>query len=301
VNAAQQVLSPVAAVPPTLREAAGRQAHAVMDSIEVTEGDRRLRTYSTPTRETLSRILFLDAPLFERVGLIRIGLARKLGRRAHRLRIGDTTLYLRADEADVDWQTILGIFVDGEYGRDYETATVIDLGAHKGFFGAYALARGASSVTSYEPSSDNFCFLEESVRSARGPWRAVRAAVARKDGQCALLHTGVSWSNRIIAEDADRSAGSCIERVPAHSLATILANCEEANDRVVVKMDIEGAECEVILTTPAEALSRVSKLFVEVHRGGSCTVDELAAHLRGAGLSCMSQTAPDVFVFSRNG
>ena len=48
---------------------------------------------------------------------------------------------------------------------DYAGAVVLDLGAHKGYFGAYALARGARLVISFEPETANLELLERGAET----------------------------------------------------------------------------------------------------------------------------------------
>jgi hypothetical protein len=55
-------------------------------------------------------------------------------------------------------------------------------------------------------------------------------------------------------------------------------------DRLLVKIDAEGAECEIVLDTPLEAWRDVDGVLIEVHDFAPCTAGELAGHLEGAGL-----------------
>ena len=53
------------------------------------------------------------------------------------------------------------------YAGDYRGAFVVDVGAHKGYYGAYALAHGARWVVSYEPETANFALLERAASDVR--------------------------------------------------------------------------------------------------------------------------------------
>ena len=59
------------------------------------------------------------------------------------------------------------------YKGDYRDAFVLDLGAHKGYYGAYAFRHGARTVVSYEPESTNASYLE--AAAARLPRRTYLA------------------------------------------------------------------------------------------------------------------------------
>ena len=66
-----------------------------------------------------------------------------------------------SDNVHVDLQTFAEIFVLREYAPlDVRSAHVLDLGAHKGYFAAWALRRGAAFVSSYEPHPKNFAALQ---------------------------------------------------------------------------------------------------------------------------------------------
>jgi hypothetical protein len=57
-----------------------------------------------------------------------------------------------------------------------------------------------------------------------------------------------------------------------------------SGDRLIVKIDAEGAECE-ICRAAASAWDPVDELFVETHDSAPCTVDDLLAEPRRSGLA----------------
>jgi hypothetical protein len=61
-------------------------------------------------------------------------------------------------------------------------------------------------------------------------------------------------------------------------------------ERVIVKIDAEGAECEIILETPGEVWRAVDEVFVEVHDFARCTSADLAQHLGSAGLDVIDES-----------
>ena len=95
----------------------------------------------------------------------------------YRLGYAGGSLFLSQDDYEIDWETLKNTLVDEPYLADYRGAIVLDLGAHKGYYGAYALAHGAASVASYEPEAANVSFL---ARSAATFSRGV--ALARRQG-----------------------------------------------------------------------------------------------------------------------
>jgi hypothetical protein len=53
---------------------------------------------------------------------------------------------------------------------------------------------------------------------------------------------------------------------------------------VVVKINAEGAECDMVLETPPAAWTSVSNVLVATHPWARCDAEDLAAHLAAAGL-----------------
>ena len=66
-----------------------------------------------------------------------------------------------------------------------------------------------------------------------------------------------------------------------------------------MKLDVEGAECEVICATPAAAWTGVDELFVEHHDFAPCSTEQLAQHLARAGLALRETREGEVLLFTR--
>ena len=127
----------------------------------------------------------------------------------------------------------LGVFafvaVDDAYSGDYRGAVVLDLGAHKGYYGAYALGkRGAATVISYEPGAANYTPRRRrrprtlAIGGSRGGRRS-----ALRAGAPALHLMGASWGHSLIPPTGSRRTksasapwtsspcASCSSRLPA--------------------------------------------------------------------------------------
>lgn len=179
-----------------------------------------------------------------------------------------------------DWYVFEEIFLERIYeGLPFARACVLDLGAHKGYFGAYALIHGAERVVSFEPEEANFRRLAATAEAVR-TWTARREAVAGEGGQ-RTLSIRDSWSHTLVDCADDRAQVT----VSAVGLADVLR--DHAGERQLVKLDIEGAEYEALARAPTELLERVDALVVEAHPGTSGRPAEIvavagAAALRGA-------------------
>ena len=80
--------------------------------------------------------------------------------RAYAVHVGPATVFLSEDKLGIDWASFAFVAFDDAYKGDYRDACVVDLGAHKGCFGAYAFRHGARTIISVdEPESTNTSYL----------------------------------------------------------------------------------------------------------------------------------------------
>ncbi len=190
----------------------------------------------------------------------------------------------------VDWETMRTIVVDAAYEIDYRHAVVVDLGAHKGAFGAYALERGARAVISYEPEETNYGYLEACARAVPPTvWRTHRAAVGSKAGTAELQVMSASWGHALTPSESSEPDRVGVQRVPVVAMADVLADASRlaGRDRIVVKVNAEGAECDIVLGTSVASWERAHAVLMEVHSWAPCTGEQLAAHLEGSGLDAL--------------
>ena len=207
---------------------------------------------------------------------------------AYAVRVGPATVFLSEDDYEIDWASFAFVAIDEAYEGDYRDAFVVDLGAHKGYYGAYALRHGARGVVSYEPESTNASYLEAAAARLRGArtWRTARAAVGVEPGEAALHVMGSSWGHAIHPPDAWAEHEVGVERVRVEALGDVLSRAAERarGARTIVKVNIEGEECPTILATPAAAWTDVAVVYIEIHPWATCGAAELAEHLVDAGL-----------------
>jgi FkbM family methyltransferase len=190
----------------------------------------------------------------------------------------------------VDWETVKSIVVDRIYELDYTDAVVLDIGSHKGYFGAFALERGARTVISLEPESANFQLLQrcaESYRGSRADWRLRQVGVGALAGEAELHVMDASWGHTLEPPEEWAKYEVGIERVRIVPMAELLAEAGELageTSPLVVKINAEGGECPMILGTTPESWERVSHVFLATHPWAACDARDLAAHLSRAGL-----------------
>jgi FkbM family methyltransferase len=190
-------------------------------------------------------------------------------------------IYFSATTINGDRGTFGEIFIRNDYFSNYRDAVVVDVGAHKGYFGAYAFLHGAGAVLSYEPEESNFAFLERAASSFRNnghEWRTVRAAVGSHERDVELKVSQNSWSHSIVLVPEREDTGQ-VQKVNLVRMQDVLQEAQSFNKRIIVKIDVEGAECEVVRETPSESWVAVDELFLEMHSFAPCSRSELIAHL----------------------
>jgi FkbM family methyltransferase len=149
---------------------------------------------------------------------------------------------------------------------------VLDLGANVGVYSVLAAARGAR-VTALEPDPDTFAWLARNTAPFAVDCRR-GAVVARATAEVALVRDPRGDTANHIARPGDPEG----VRVPAIAFAELLA---EGYD--LVKLDVEGAEFELLSGTAPDALAGLRRLVAEVHRDAGDPA-EPAARLRAAGM-----------------
>lgn len=174
-------------------------------------------------------------------------------------------------DADVLWDT---------FGEAYHRppvplppdATIVDLGANVGYTAVdLAVRHPAARIFAVELDAGNADLAEHNLAPFGGRCRVLVAAVWSSDGE--VVYGGEdAWGLRVVR-------GSAGERVaPAMRISTLFRHF--ALERVdYVKMDIEGAEAEVL--SDAGWLDRVDTLKIEVHP--PATLESCEQTLRAAG------------------
>jgi FkbM family methyltransferase len=238
-----------------------------------------------PPRRFAGVLAHRRLPVRTRAALLAAEARRRLRPGAtYRVPYGGGSLFLSHDDYEIDWETLKNALVDEPYLTDYRGALVLDIGAHKGYLGAYALARGAQEVVSYEPEEANATLLERSAATFPGRWEVVKAAVSGEAGESELHVMRASWGHALHPPEEWAEFETGISRVRVLAMSDVLRDARTRDGRLVVKINTEGEECATVLGTPAEAWEAVDELLVETHTWAACGADELATHLERSGL-----------------
>lgn len=145
-----------------------------------------------------------------------------------------------------------------------ENDTIIDIGAHVGFFTIYAAKRASKGkVFSFEPSRGSFEFLKRNIELNKLENVLAENIGILKTGGIAILFN--EENNAIGNSMFKNNVSAQKETVTTNSLNEIL-NRYEIEKVDLLKMDCEGAEYEIILNLQQETLGKIVKLSAEVHK-----------------------------------
>lgn len=180
----------------------------------------------------------------------------------YRIRLGNRVIDLWLRRRSGDFFILHEIFTCAAYtipgkwlGR---AATVVDLGANVGlttlFFAQFFPEARYACV---EPNPANAAVLRRNVAWLGARAEVIEAAVSDHSGQVAFDDSGPSYDGHIAG------SGQTGRLVPCCTLDQIVASC--GLDWIdLLKIDIEGAEREVLRGNPA-CLSNVGAIIIELH------------------------------------
>lgn len=135
---------------------------------------------------------------------------------------------------------------------DNRTDVVLDAGASVGDFGEKLRESGyAGRIISFEPLSDSYQQLL-AVSRLDGAWQAIHTAVGDHDGEASINVSGRSTSSSLLpmaathVDAAPDSAYVSHETIAVKRLDTVLKGLIEPNDRLYLKIDVQGYEANVL-------------------------------------------------------
>jgi FkbM family methyltransferase len=199
----------------------------------------------------------------------------------------------QAFQADVGedtlWVAVKDVLLLSEYERAgirlaEMSGTVVDAGAHLGLFALLASAH-AEKVFAFEAHPENFAALTANIaRNGRGNIVPRQCAVWSAPGRVQLVEGPHSGAGSILAGD-----GRAFD-VEAETLDSIVA---ETGPVDLLKIDIEGAEFDVLDHASEATLRQISTIVGELHLEGRLErLSPTVARLRDAGFSVVVRRPP---------
>jgi FkbM family methyltransferase len=144
--------------------------------------------------------------------------------------------------------------ITGFKGEDVKDAEVIDIGAHVGMFTMLCHAHGAKSIIPIEANPHTYNELISNLINIPTVKYSLNMAIF--DGCLMFINFTDSGTESRIESDGKI-------KVPCMSLEEALSRCQ--GEDIVMKMDIEGAEYDVIPACSKSALRRCKRIFLETH------------------------------------
>ena len=254
--------------------------------------------------QRVRRVLKARLPLRTRSRLAFVTIRLAIGRRRHKygsrysalaaplrrdiaLDLGRGRVFLGATSWQIDYEAFGDVFVRDALALPCDDEIVLDLGAHRGYFGSYALIRGAKEVYSFEPFNENYAALvaaRDTFGELASSWHLEKCAIADYDGHVDLNVSTESWSHSIYAP----ASGEVVDavRVPIRSFASVLAQVRSRHptDDVVAKINVEGAAGDVILGTPIGLWDPVSCVLFDFEMNSPHPLSAVLDHLTRCGM-----------------
>lgn len=190
------------------------------------------------------------------------------------------------------WVAVKDNFLLSEYERcglyiTNFTGTVIDAGAHAGLF-SLKVASHASNVIALEPHPINSLLLRINLlRNRTENVVVVEKALWKSRGPVAMAEGNHSAAHMVVDSDSDPG-----------SIGTItLDDLVESTGPVdLLKLDIEGAEFDVIATARSDTLGKIGAIVAELHlHGQEGRATEMVEKLRSNGFIAAVRAPPIEF------
>jgi FkbM family methyltransferase len=161
---------------------------------------------------------------------------------------------------------------------------IIDIGAHIGTFTVLAASKVKSGkVYAIEASEDTFNLLRINVALNRCSNASVHhAAISDKNGTIMLHHDVGNWGHSTVKKLSEFNETVVSVTLPAFMEQNGIDRCH------FMKLNCEGGEFPILLSTPHDVLRRFGTILVLYHCDlwKENTEEDLMSHLQAAGFRC---------------
>jgi FkbM family methyltransferase len=205
-----------------------------------------------------------------------------------RLQNGLRVRLLEREETKILWH----IFVRECYPLAGNETVILDLGANVGFFALYAASKaGQAKIYCAEPVPATFRRLIHHLEwnGCTNRVTALNFAVSGSAGTRFIARENVPSGQKRLLAESDSLPGET--QVQSRTLESIFDQFR-LHHVDMAKVDIEGSEYEVLLSTRPEILRRIARMDLEVHNNLTArgySFDALVKHLLAGGLHLTSQ------------
>ncbi len=143
----------------------------------------------------------------------------------------------------------------------FEPRSILDLGANIGTASIdFALRYPQASITAIEPVAENFRLLQKNIASFPNI-RALNVAVGKQDGRAAVYGQGHNLQMQLVSASSEALG---LEEITVRDLNGLLP--ELGITRIdLIKIDVEGAEYDILTSLHPDLLRRVKWIVGELH------------------------------------
>lgn len=161
--------------------------------------------------------------------------------------------------------TLKEIFIDKVYDIKIKDARVIlDIGANIGIYSLYALFNNKmAKIYAFEPEEDNFNQIKDNVKinNVQGKIVPFKLAISNKSGIISFFKDPqTSRGHSMFFHKGEETKVEAI-KLEDIFLKLKIDKCD------ILKIDIEGAEYDVLYNCPDEILKKIKCIMVEYHEG----------------------------------
>jgi len=166
--------------------------------------------------------------------------------------------YLKEQQADIYKE----LFIDNCYDVNEERVkgkVVIDLGANRGYFALLCNELGAKEIICVEAQKD-MCegLLKENTKHLSNV-KILNYAVTDRSGDTVNLSND-DWGSSLYANKDKKGVGQDVTTITLEDLIK-----DRTENDMILKLDVEGAEYDILLNASKELLRRFSHIGVEIH------------------------------------
>lgn len=161
---------------------------------------------------------------------------------------------------------------------------VVDIGACFGVFTLFAARKTKNTVFALEPHPENFELLSRNIQT-NGFKNIVtyRVAISYRTASKKFYMTNIKEGSTLDNHNIFGTLNKYIE-VPAISLSEFMDN-NNLGRVDFLKIDVEGHEDAILMSTPRNYLSRIRKIAMEFHNVGQLKHEKIQKYMENIGFT----------------
>jgi len=136
---------------------------------------------------------------------------------------------------------------------EYKDANILDIGAHYGLYTYLCYTLGAKKIVAVEANPYNYLHFIKNTLDIPNV-KVINAAISNESGKIVTIDNNNEKS----------TIGKGDINVATITLKDIIQTFP-VNEDIILKMDIEGAEYNVLYSAPIDVLRRFSSIAIEMH------------------------------------